>query len=226
MSDFDLDGIGMTSRRTRDRLIERLRDKGICDQRVLETMRMLPRHIFVDEALAHRAYEDIALPIGFNQTISQPYIVALMTQMLFSDGESTVERESILEIGTGSGYQTSVLSHMAKRVYTVERISGLIDYAKNRFKALKLRNIRVKHDDGNLGWPQQGPFDAIIVTAGAPGVPDALVDQLNIGGRVVIPVGQGESQSLLIIDKTAKGLQQTNIADVRFVPLLRGIINH
>jgi len=225
MNSFDLNGIGMTSRRTRDRLIERLREKGISDQRVLETMRMLPRHIFVDEALAHRAYEDIALPIGFNQTISQPYIVALMTQVLFNDGESTVKRENVLEIGTGSGYQASVLSHMAKRMYTVERISGLIDFAKTRFKALQIRNIRVKHDDGNLGWAQQGPFDAIMVTAGAPGVPDALVDQLNIGGRLVIPVGQGESQSLLVIDKTDKGLQQTNIADVRFVPLLRGTIN-
>jgi protein-L-isoaspartate(D-aspartate) O-methyltransferase len=225
MSSFDLNGIGMTSRRTRDRLIERLRDKGISDQRVLETMRMLPRHIFVDEALAHRAYEDIALPIGFNQTISQPYIVALMTQVLFSDGESEVKRESVLEIGTGSGYQASVLSHMAKRVYTVERISGLIDYAKSRFKALKIRNIRVKHDDGNMGWEQQGPFDAIMVTAGAPDVPDALVDQLNVGGRIVIPVGQGESQSLLIIDKTRQGLQQMNIADVRFVPLLRGTVD-
>ena len=225
MSSFDLNGIGMTSRRTRDRLIERLRDKGITDQRVLETMRMLPRHIFVDEALAHRAYEDIALPIGFNQTISQPYIVALMTQVLFSDGESAVERENVLEIGTGSGYQASVLSYMAKRVYTVERISGLIDYAKSRFKALKIRNIRVKHDDGNMGWEQQGPFDAIMVTAGAPDVPDALVDQLNVGGRIVIPVGKGESQSLLVIDKTRQGLQQVNIADVRFVPLLRGTID-
>ncbi len=224
MSSFNLNGIGMTSRRTRDRLIERLREKGIADQRVLETMRMLPRHIFVDEALAHRAYEDIALPIGFNQTISQPYIVALMTQVLFSDGDSAVKRESVLEIGTGSGYQASVLSHMAKRVYTVERISGLIEIAKSRFRALKIRNIRVKHDDGNTGWEQQSPFDAIIVTAGAPAVPDALVDQLNIGGRIVIPVGQGESQSLLIIDKTSKGLQKTNIADVRFVPLLRGTI--
>ena len=225
MTKFDLDGIGMTSRRTRDRLIERLREKGIDDQRVLETMRMIPRHIFVDEALAHRAYEDIALPIGFNQTISQPYIVALMTQVLFSDGDATVKRESVLEIGTGSGYQASVLAHMAKRVYSVERISGLVDYAKSRFKALKIRNIRVKHDDGNLGWAQQGPFDAIMVTAGAPGVPDMLVEQLNVGGRVVIPVVQGDSQSLLIIDKTSRGLQQTNIADVRFVPLLRGTIS-
>ncbi|MBV1907512.1 MAG: protein-L-isoaspartate(D-aspartate) O-methyltransferase [Pseudomonadales bacterium] len=224
MLSFDLNGIGMTSRRTRGRLIDRLRAKGITDERVLEAMRMVPRHIFVDEALAHRGYEDIALPIGHNQTISQPYIVALMTQVLFSDASGSVKRDSVLEIGTGSGYQASILAYMAKKVYTVERIFDLIEYAKARIKALKIRNVRIKHDDGNLGWAQQGPFDAIIVTAGAPGVPDALIEQLSPGGRLVIPVGQGDAQKLIVVDKTSAGFEQSDIADVRFVPLLRGTL--
>jgi len=224
MSAFDLDGRGMTSARTRDRLVDRLRDMGIVNRQVLEAIRWVPRHIFVDEALAHRAYEDTALPIGFKQTISQPFIVALMTQVLLDQSQNQPKREKVLEIGTGSGYQAAVLAQLVPRVYSVERISGLIDYAKTRFRALKLRNIRTKHDDGNMGWAQQGPFDAIIVTAGAPELPEELLAQLKGGGRMVIPVGLGDAQSLVVLDKTANGFEQSVIADVRFVPLLHGRI--
>jgi protein-L-isoaspartate(D-aspartate) O-methyltransferase len=217
--DFDLVGIGMTSQRTRDRLVKRLRDHGIHDERVLEVMRGVPRHIFVDEALAHRAYEDTALPIGHGQTISQPYIVALMTQALLD-----VPRERVLEIGTGSGYQAAVLAKLVKRVYTVERIQPLIERAEARFRALKLRNVRVKFDDGNLGWPEQAPFDGIMVTAGARGLPMALVDQLVEGGRMVIPIGGDDTQELRIVDRTADGIREERLELVRFVPLLRGTV--
>jgi protein-L-isoaspartate(D-aspartate) O-methyltransferase len=216
-SEFDLVGIGMTSQRTRDRLVKRLRDHGIVDERVLDVIRELPRHIFVDEALAHRAYEDTALPIGHGQTISQPYIVALMTQTLLD-----VPRERILEIGTGSGYQAAVLAKLVKRVFTVERIQPLIERAEARFRALKLRNVRVKYDDGNVGWPEQAPFDGIIVTAAARSVPSALTEQLGVGGRMVIPVGGDEAQELRVIDKTEEGVREESLELVRFVPLLRG----
>jgi protein-L-isoaspartate(D-aspartate) O-methyltransferase len=220
VSEFDLVGIGMTSQRTRDRLVRRLRENGIKDERVLAVIRELPRHIFVDEALAHRAYEDTALPIGHGQTISQPYIVALMTETLLD-----VPRERVLEIGTGSGYQAAVLSKLVKRVYTVERIQALIERAQARFRALKLRNIRVKYDDGNLGWPEQAPFDGIIVTAGARDVPDALLAQLSEGGRMVIPVGGDDTQELKVFDRTAEGVREHAIEFVRFVPLLRGTMS-
>jgi len=219
-SEFDLVGIGMTSQRTRDRLVKRLRDHGIVDERVLDVIRELPRHIFVDEALAHRAYEDTALPIGHGQTISQPYIVALMTQTLLD-----VPRERILEIGTGSGYQAAVLAKLVKRVFTVERIQPLIERAEARFRALKLRNVRVKYDDGNVGWPEQAPFDGIIVTAAARSVPSALTEQLNVGGRMVIPVGGDEAQELRVIDKTEEGVREESLELVRFVPLLRGTMS-
>jgi protein-L-isoaspartate(D-aspartate) O-methyltransferase len=215
--EFDLVGIGMTSQRTRDRLAKRLRDHGIKNERVLEVIRAVPRHIFIDEALAHRAYEDTALPIGHGQTISQPFIVALMTEMLLN-----VPRERVLEIGTGSGYQAAVLAHLVKRVYTVERIQPLIERAEARFRALKLRNIRVKYDDGNLGWPEQAPFDGILVTAAAPTVPEALIEQLAVNGRMVIPVGGDGTQELRVIDRTADGTREENVEFVRFVPLLRG----
>ncbi len=217
MSSFDLVGIGMTSQRTRDRLVKRLRDHGIDDERVLEVIGSLPRHIFVDEALAHRAYEDTALPIGHGQTISQPYIVALMTAKLLNE-----PRDRILEIGTGSGYQAAVLARLVKRVYTVERIAALIERAQSRFRALKLRNIRVKYDDGSLGWPEQAPFDGILVTAAAREVPAALIEQLAIGGRMVIPVGDDDGQELRIIDRTPDGVREERVEFVRFVPLLRG----
>jgi protein-L-isoaspartate(D-aspartate) O-methyltransferase len=220
MGDFDFVGIGMTSQRTRNRLIERLREKGIRNEAVLEVLGEVPRHIFVDEALAQRAYEDTALPIGSNQTISQPFIVALMTEHLLN-----VPRERILEIGTGSGYQTAVLAKLVRRVYTVERIASLIDRAKERFLALKLRNIHVKFADGNLGWPEQAPFDGILVTAAARTVPEALQEQLAVGGRMVIPVGKDSAQELRVIDRTEDGFRETSIEPVRFVPLLRGTVD-
>ena len=219
MSDFDLRGIGMTSQRTRDRLVQRLRENGITDERVLAVIGETPRHIFIDEALAHRAYEDTALPIGHGQTISQPFIVALMTQTLLNR-----PRERVLEIGTGSGYQTTVLAALVKRVFTVERIQPLIERARERFRALKLRNIRVKYDDGNMGWADQGPFDGIIVTAAARNVPDALREQLAVGGRMVIPVGDDRAQELKVIDRTEDGFREESLEYVRFVPLLRGTV--
>ena len=218
MSDeFDLVGIGMTSQRTRDRLVERLRAHGITNERVLDVIGTVPRHIFIEEALSHRAYEDTALPIGHGQTISQPFVVALMTQTLLDR-----PRNRVLEIGTGSGYQAAVLARLVKRVYTIERIQPLIERAEARFRAMKLRNIRVKYDDGNLGWPEQAPFDGIIVTAAARTVPDALVAQLSETGRMVIPVGGNDTQELKIIDNTPDGPREQTIELVRFVPLLRG----
>lgn len=220
MSQFDLRGIGMTSQRTRDRLVQRLREHGIDDERVLSVIGAVPRHIFIDEALATRAYEDTALPIGHGQTISQPFIVALMTKTLLNK-----PRERVLEIGTGSGYQTAVLAALVKRVFTVERIAPLIERARERFRAMKLRNVRVKYDDGNLGWPDQGPFDGIIVTAAARSVPAALLDQLAVGGRLVIPVGDERTQELKVIDKTDEGIHEESLEYVRFVPLLRGTVD-
>jgi protein-L-isoaspartate(D-aspartate) O-methyltransferase len=220
VSQFDLRGIGMTSQRTRDRLVQRLREHGIADERVLSVIGAVPRHIFIDEALATRAYEDTALPIGHGQTISQPFIVALMTKTLLNK-----PRERVLEIGTGSGYQTAVLAALVKRVFTVERIAPLIERARERFRAMKLRNVRVKYDDGNLGWTDQGPFDGIIVTAAARSVPAALLDQLAVGGRLVIPVGDDRTQELKVIDKTEEGIHEESLEYVRFVPLLRGTVD-
>lgn len=218
MSDFDLQGIGMTSARTRSRMVDRLKQNGITNMDVLDAMKSVPRHIFVDEALAHRAYEDSSLPIGFGQTISQPFVVALMTQTLL---ETTPQR--VLEIGTGSGYQSAVLASLVRRVYSVERIKGLIDRAKDRLAALKLRNVLIKYDDGNMGWPQQGPFDAIIVTAAPERVPEELLGQLEDGGRLIIPVGNGDVQELRVIEKNGKEFSETVVEYVRFVPLLRGM---
>ena len=220
MAEFNLNGIGMTSQRTRDRLVKRLRDQGIEDQRVLEVLGSVPRHIFIDEALAHRAYEDTALPIGHGQTISQPFIVALMTQALFDRA-----RGIVLEIGTGSGYQAAVLAALAEKVYTIERISALIDRAEQRFRALKLRNVRVRYDDGNVGWSEYGPFDGIMVTAAARSVPGALCDQLSPGGRMVVPIGDNDVQELRIIDRTPEGFQEQRLDYVRFVPMLRGTVS-
>jgi protein-L-isoaspartate(D-aspartate) O-methyltransferase len=220
MSTFDLRGIGMTSQRTRDRLVKRLRDHGITDQRVLDTIGATPRHIFIDEALSHRAYEDTALPIGHGQTISQPFIVALMTQTLLNR-----PRKRVLEIGTGSGYQTAVLAALVERVFTVERIAPLLERARERFRALRLRNIRLKYEDGNLGWAEHGPFDGIIVTAAARTVPVALIEQLDVGGRLVIPVGDEMAQQLRVIDNTPDGLREDSLEYVRFVPLLRGTVS-
>ena len=209
----------MTSQRTRARLVERLKQQGIEDTKVLDAIKSVPRHIFVDEALAHRAYEDSSLPIGFGQTISQPFVVALMTQTLFAGGN--VQR--VLEIGTGSGYQSAVLATLARRVYSVERIKGLIDRAKERLAALKMRNVLIKFDDGNTGWPQQGPFDAIIVTAAPEEVPEELLEQLEDGGKLVVPVGSGDVQELRVIEKQGDEFVESVLEYVRFVPLLRGM---
>jgi protein-L-isoaspartate(D-aspartate) O-methyltransferase len=211
-------GIGMTSQRTRERLVQRLREEGVRDHRVLDRIRNTPRHVFVDEALASRAYEDTALPIGNAQTISQPYIVARMTEVLLAAGPL----ENVLEVGTGSGYQTAVLAPLVRRVYTTERIQALLDQARRRFQALQIRNIVTKHVDGGLGLPEYGPFDGILVTAAPEGIPRALVEQLRVGGRMVLPVGQEGQQVLVAVDRTADGYTHEMLERVSFVPLVSG----
>ncbi|AUB76525.1 MAG: protein-L-isoaspartate(D-aspartate) O-methyltransferase [Pseudomonadales bacterium] len=211
-------GIGMTSERTRERLIQRLREEGIVNQKVLEVIRRTPRHLFVDEALAHRAYEDTALPIGNNQTISQPYMVARMSELLLEDGPL----DKVMEIGTGSGYQTAVLSQLVERIFSVERIKVLQDRAKERLLELNLRNLVFRWGDGWEGWPALAPYNGIIVTAVATDVPQALLDQLAPGGRLVIPVGAGEVQQLMLIVREEHGFARRVIGNVRFVPLLNG----
>lgn len=219
----NLSGIGMTSQRTRERLLGRLMDQGITSMEVLDVIRSTPRHIFLDEALAHRAYEDVALPIGYNQTISQPYVVARMTEAIVKSGTL----DSVLEIGTGCGYQTAVLAQLAKKVYSVERIKPLLDRAKKNFKTLKLRNIDSKHDDGSLGWEQKAPFDAIITTAAPQQIPDELLQQLNPeGGRLIIPVGGDEQQELKLIRREDNEFTESILEAVRFVPLLMGQLQH
>ncbi len=220
MTPVNLEGIGFTSKRTRERLIQRLRAEGIEDQRVLDAMRAVPRHIFLDEALAHRAYEDTALPIGQGQTISQPYIVALMTEALLKDGVP----QKVLEIGTGSGYQTAVLAALVPDVYSVERIRPLQDKARKRLQLLKARNVQLRHANGSLGWPEKGPFDAIIVTAAPECVPQELLEQLADGGRMVIPVGPGGVQDLLLITRSGDAFTQKKLSGVVFVPLLGGVV--
>ncbi len=215
---LNLQGIGMTSRRTRTRLVQRLRDHGIASELVLDAINETPRHAFIDEALAHRAYEDIALPIGSNQTISQPYIVARMTEALLADGPI----DKVLEVGTGSGYQTAILAKLIARVYTVERISQLLTRAKTRLGAIGYRNIFFKHADGSMGWREQGPFEAIMVTASPRMIPDALLEQLVPDGRLVVPIGNNRHQELVLIRNTAKGIEQTYLDAVKFVPLLGG----
>lgn len=218
MNELNLNGVGMTSQRTRDRLVERLREQGIADERILDVINSTPRHAFIDEALAHRAYEDTALPIGFNQTISQPYIVARMTQALLADGPLL----NVLEVGTGSGYQAAVLAQLVDRIYTVERIAGLLDKAVTRFKLLGLRNLYYKHADGVMGWPEKGPYDGIIVTASPRRVPDELLRQLKTGGRMVVPVGKADHQQLLLLRKTEEGSISSVLEAVKFVPLVGG----
>ena len=217
---LDLRGVDMTSRRTRDRLVQRLRERGIENEEVLSVIFSTPRHMFIDEALSYRAYEDNALPIGFNQTISQPFVVARMTEALLGDGKLN----KVLEIGTGSGYQTAIIAQLAGTVYTVERIQGLIDRARAIVRGLRLRNIRYKYDDGNMGWPEYGPFDGIIVTASPTIVHTELTDQLALGGRMVIPVGVDAKQALLLITRTEQGLDEKVLEQVTFVPLLGGTI--
>ncbi len=215
---LDVSGVGMTSQRTRNRLTDRLREQGIVNEAVLQVMASTPRHLFVDEALAHRAYEDTALPIGNSQTISQPYIVARMTELLLQDVPPT----SVLEVGTGSGYQTAILAQLMDQVFTVERISALLDRALGRFRQLGLHQIKSKYDDGHLGWAEKGPFDAIIVTASPREVPAALLAQLRAGGRLIIPVGDAETQTLTLVTRRDDGFETTLVEPVRFVPLLGG----
>ncbi len=210
-------GIGMTSQRTRDRLVQRLREKGIKDERVLDVMRQIPRHLFMDEALASRAYEDTALPIGYGQTISQPYIVARMTEEVMK-----VSPKKVLEIGTGSGYQAAILSRLADEVYTCERIDALEKLVRQRFRQLGYHNIYLRHSDGSWGWPGKAPFDAIIVTAAPPEIPQALLEQLADGGVMVIPVGGRVSQTLSVITRKGSICEREDLEPVVFVPLLGG----
>ncbi|MCB1693611.1 MAG: protein-L-isoaspartate(D-aspartate) O-methyltransferase [Pseudomonadales bacterium] len=208
----------MTSPRTRGRLVARLRERGISNEILLDVINGTPRHLFVDEALSHRAYEDTSLPIGYNQTISQPYTVARMTELLLEEG--TPRR--VLEIGTGCGYQTAILSGLVEKVYTVERISALLDRAREHLKTLGVRNVQFKHDDGNLGWPERGPFDGIIVTASPRHIPAELLAQLEPGGRMIIPVGTDEAQHLTLVRATDEGYETEVMEKVKFVPLLAG----
>lgn len=212
-------GLGMTSQRARDRLIERLKVDGIADRRVLEVMRRVPRHLFIEEALASRAYEDTALPIGQAQTISQPWVVARMTEALIEHKLPA----SVLEIGTGSGYQAAVLAALVEQIYTVERIEELLRSARRRFRKLGIDNIRSRHDDGNLGWPQHARFDAIILTAAGDMVEPALFDQLDDDGVLVAPVGPPGAQLLMRYRRNDGDWQGENLGGVSFVPLLGGL---
>lgn len=214
----ELQGIGMTSRRTRMRLVQRLKESGIASDRVLEVLGQVPRHIFLDEALSHRAYEDTALPIGYGQTLSQPYIVARMTELLLRH-----EPARVLELGTGSGYQTAVLSQLFAQVYSVERIKPLQDRARDRMRQLNIRNVMLKHADGGMGWPEKGPFDGIIVTAAPMDVPTELLDQLADGGVLVAPVGE-EHQVLVEVVRNGDQFDRHELEPVRFVPLLGGVV--
>ncbi|MFN3580996.1 MAG: protein-L-isoaspartate(D-aspartate) O-methyltransferase [Pseudomonas sp.] len=209
----------MTSQRTRERLLERLFEEGISNLKVLEAIRRTPRHLFVDEALAHRAYEDTALPIGHNQTLSQPYIVARMTELLLAGGPL----DKVMEIGTGSGYQTAILAQVVERVFSVERIMPLQERAKDVLKAINIRNVVFRHADGNWGWPQYGPYDAILVSAAPHEVPKELLNQLADGGRLVIPVGERE-QFLTLVVRDGDHFIHQQVEPVRFVPLLAGAI--
>jgi protein-L-isoaspartate(D-aspartate) O-methyltransferase len=210
-------GIGMTSQRTRDRMVARLREGGIRDETVLAAMASVPRHIFIEEALASRAYEDTALPIGFEQTISQPFVVARMIEAL----RAQKPLAKVLEIGTGCGYQAALLARLAKDVYSVERIAGLLEKARGNLRPLRLSNLRLVHADGSQGLPEAAPFDGIIVAAAASGIPGALLQQLAPGGRMIVPVGSGD-QTLCLVERTATGLTEKWLDAVRFVPLRGG----
>lgn len=213
-----LQGIGMTSRRTRERMVHRLEEQGITSNKILDVMRHTPRHIFVDEALSSRAYEDTALPIGFNQTISQPYIVAKMTELLLEFGRLT----KVLEIGTGCGYQTAILAQLVEFVYSVERILPLQKKAKNHLWDLKLKNISYLHSDGGWGWSEHAPYDGILVAAAPSEIPEMLLEQMAVGGIMVIPIRKGSGQELQRVIRTECGFEIEALEPVTFVPFLSG----
>ena len=215
-----LSGIGMTSQRTRERLVQRLAEQGIDDSAVLDALRNVPRHLFLDEAMAHQAYENIALPIGFQQTLSQPYIVARMTELLV-EGRERLGR--VLEIGSGSGYQSAVLAALVDEVYALERIKPLLMAGRKRMRQLKLRNVQMRHGDGCDGWAAQAPFDGILVAAAAARIPRQLLEQLAPGGRLVLPLGPREQQTLALVACGERGFERRDIEPVRFVPLVGGL---
>ncbi len=220
MIDVRMSGIGMTSARTRDRLVQRLRDQGITSPAVLDRIRNVPRHIFVDEALGSRAYEDTALPIGFGQTISQPYIVARMTEALLAGGPLS----KVLEVGTGCGYQSAVLAPLVTKLYSIERVESLYLRAKLRLSELELRNVRLRHGDGTAGWKSLAPFDGILVTAAPISVPEALLKQLQVGGRLLMPVGAEGHQELIRFTRKETRVERESLGPVAFVPLLGGVV--
>jgi protein-L-isoaspartate(D-aspartate) O-methyltransferase len=211
-------GLGMTSQRTRARMVQRLRDQGIRDERVLAAMASVPRHLFIEEALASRAYEDTALPIGFGQTISQPYVVARMTELLIKNPRP----QKALEVGTGCGYQAAVLAHVFPEVYSIERIKGLLERARRNLLPLRLKNLRLAHGDGYAGLEGAAPFQAIIVAAAAPRLPEALLRQLAPGGRMVLPLASGGGQRLLLVERSGRGFVESELDAVRFVPMEAG----
>ncbi|HYG54210.1 MAG TPA: protein-L-isoaspartate(D-aspartate) O-methyltransferase [Burkholderiales bacterium] len=214
----DPSGVGMTSQRTRTRMVERLREKGIRDERVLAAMADVPRHLFVDEALASRAYEDTALPIGFGQTISQPYVVARMIEALLNGKNPN----KVLEVGTGCGYQAAVLSRVFPEVYSIERIKGLLERARRNLLGLKITNLRLAHGDGYAGLEKAAPFQAIVVAAAAPAVPEALLRQLAPGGRMILPLRAGAAQRLVLVERSGRGFIESELDTVRFVPMEMG----
>ena len=211
-------GIGMTSQRTRDRMVQRLRERGIADERVLAAMAAVPRHAFVEEALASRAYEDTALPIGFGQTISQPFVVARMIELLLKDREA----KSVLEIGTGCGYQAAVLASLFPQVYSIERIKALLERARANLLGLRLANLRLAHGDGYAGLEKAAPFQSIVVAAAARQMPQPLLRQLAPGGRMILPLHEGEEQRLVLVERGARGFTESELDPVRFVPMEAG----
>ena len=220
MSASPTSGLGMTSQRSRDRMVRQLKDMGIHDARVLEVMRTTPRHLFVEEGLAHRAYDNTPLPIGYEQTISQPYIVARMTEACLQRGQP----QKVLEIGTGSGYQAAVLSQLVPRVVSLERIRPLQRQAREVLNVLKLDNVSLRHVDGFDGWPEDAPYDVILLTAAPVEVPAVLLDQLALGGQLLAPVGAAGRQNLIRLVKTDQGFEKQDLGAVSFVPLLPGAI--
>jgi len=211
-------GIGMTSQRTRERLIQRLMDQGVTRFEVLEAIRSVPRHLFVDEALAHRSYEDTALPIGYGQTLSQPYVVARMSELALAQGRP----KKVLELGSGSGYQTAILASLVDEICAIERIKPLLERARKQLRALRVRNVRLRHGDGLDGWASEAPFDLILGAAAPEQLPTQLLEQLATGGRLILPVG-GERQQLMMVTATPEGYVEEVIEEVNFVPMVRGV---